>query len=190
MNTNGTENGTKLRKDWAKQAISLASRSMWEEAVLVNRLILKTSRRDFVANNRLGKALSELGRYQDAREAFQRALELSPYNNIAKKNLDRLERLDDEAHTVADRGSAIPDAFIDESGRTGVTSLVNLAPADVLLKLVPGRAVKLQIESGKLIVIESSGVYVGQVEPKLASRLIRLDIMHLTRGHIYATIEL
>lgn len=174
MNTTETENRDKLRKDRAKQAIALAMRSMWEDAVVVNRSILKEFPKDLEAFNRLGKALSELGRNREAKEAFQRALELSPYNSIAKKNLDRLERLGDVAPTTTVRGSVDPDVFIEESGKTGVTSLVNVAPANVLLKLAPGRALKPQIENGNLNVVESSGIYIGQVEPKLASRLVRL----------------
>ena len=174
MNTNGTEDREKLRKDRAKQAIALAMRNRWEEAAAVNRSILKEFPQDLEAYNRLGKALSELGRNQEAMEAFQRALEISPHNSIAKKNLARLARLGDEAPIAGVRGGVTPDLFIEESGRTGVTSPVNLASPEALLRLAPGHAVTLQLENGGLTVAENSGGYVGQVEPKLASRLVRL----------------
>ena len=76
-----------------KEAITLANESRWDEAVFVNRLIVESSPYDIGAYNRLGKALSEMGRYSEARDSFQNALSISPYNSIAKKNLLRLANL-------------------------------------------------------------------------------------------------
>ena len=42
------------------------------------------------AYNRLGKALTELGRYAEARDAYAHAVKLDPLNGIAAKNLQRL----------------------------------------------------------------------------------------------------
>ena len=69
-------------------------------------------------------------------------------------------------------------AFIEESGKSGVTSLINLAPAERLLELAPGRPVKLDVAGGALkVCLPRWGEYLGQVEPRLAARLVRL-----TRG--------
>jgi len=174
MFTREIEDKEKTRKDLAKRAVSLAMQSRWEEAVDVNRSILDSFEDDLEAHNRLGKGLSELGRNREAKEAFRRALEISPYNSIAKKNLDRLNRLGKDSPSAAARGSSIPPVFIEESGRAGVTSLINLASPDVLVKLAPGHRVDLLMEGSGLKIAESSGEYVGQVEPKLASRLTRL----------------
>ncbi|MCH8206365.1 MAG: tetratricopeptide repeat protein [Chloroflexi bacterium] len=168
------EDREKVRKDLAKKAVGLAMQSRWEEAVEVNRSILHNFEDDLEAHNRLGKALSELGRNREAKEAFHRALELSPNNGIAKKNLDRLARLGEDSPGAAVRGSSIPPVFIEESGKAGVTSLVNLASPDVLVKLAPGHPVELFTEGSRLKIAEPSGEYAGQVEPKLASRLTRL----------------
>ena len=174
MFTREVEDKEKARKDLAKQAISLAMKSRWDEAVEVNRSILKDFEDDLEAHNRLGKALSELGRNRDAKKAFKRALEISPYSSIAKKNLERLSRLGDDSPGAATRAAASAPVFIEESGKAGVTSLVNLASPDVLVKLAPGHPVELVTEEGRLKIAELSGEYVGQVEPKLASRLTRL----------------
>lgn len=174
MFTREIEYREKTRKDLAKKAVSLAMQSRWEEAVDVNRSILNSFEDDLEAHNRLGKGLSELGRNREAKEAFRRTLEISPYNSIAKKNLDRLDRLGEDSSNAAARGSSIPPVFIEESGRAGVTSLTTLASSDVLVKLAPGHRVDLLMEGSSLRIAESSGEYVGQVEPKLASRLTRL----------------
>lgn len=176
MNDFGLENKEKTRKDRAKQAVAFAMKSRWEEAVLVNRAILQDFPDDLEAYNRLGKGLSELGRNREAKESFQRALELSPYNSIAKKNLERLIRLGDDgsAPRVAASGSATSHNFVEESGKAGKTTLINLAASNLLLQLAPGHAVKMSIESKRLKIDNSLGEYVGQIEPRLASRLIKL----------------
>lgn len=176
MNNFGLENKEKTRKDRAKQAVAFAMKSRWEEAVLVNRAIVKDFPDDLEAYNRLGKALSELGRNREAKESFQRALELSPYNGIAKKNLERLIRLgdDESAPRVAASGSATSHNFVEESGKAGKTTLINLAASNLLLQMAPGHAMQMSIEGKRLKIDNSSGEYVGQIEPRLASRLIKL----------------
>ena len=174
MNARGVADLERLKKDRAKKAVALAMQSRWEEAVVVNRAILEDFSSDLEACNRLGKALSELGRNREAKEAFQWALETSPNNSIARKNIERLERLGDAAPVLGARGRANPHQFIEESGKAGVTSLVNLASPEVLLKLAPGHPVQLKAGSNGPMVSQSDGEIVGQVEPKLSSRLIRL----------------
>jgi tetratricopeptide (TPR) repeat protein len=176
MNSNRIMDKEKVKKERARKAVALAMQSKWEEAVALNRAIVKDFPEDLEAYNRLGKALSELGRNREAKDAFQRALEISPHNGIAKKNLDRLVRLGDEEapRPSVTTANAAPRVFIEESGKAGMTSLVNLAPPQALLKLAPGHELQLQIESNKLLVNNASGEYVGRVEPKLSSRLIRL----------------
>ena len=174
MNVTVDEDKEKARREKAKKAIALAMRSRWEEAVGANRSILKDFPEDLEAYNRLGKALSELGRNREAKRAFQQALKLSPNNSIARKNLGRLTRLGDEAPRVGCGSRVSPHAFIEESGKAGVTSLINLPAADVLVKLAPGHRVQLHLDGTGLRLVEPSGEYVGQVEPRLASRLTRL----------------
>ena len=174
MNAYGIQVAEKVRKDLAKRAVTLAMHSRWAEAVTMNEAILADFPRDLEAYNRLGKALSELGRNREAKASFQRALEISPNNSIAKKNLARLARLGDAAAIGGLGSSAKPDLFIEERGKAGVTALVNLAPSEVLSKLAPGHPVRLDTDHRGLLVTDQSGTQVGQVEPKMASRLMRL----------------
>ena len=175
MQTLTDRNREKVRRDRAKKAVALAMRSHWDEAVAMNRAILKEFPDDLEAQNRLGKAFSELGRNREAREAFRRALEISPHNGIARKNLDRLMSIGDE-DAPRSQGSveAAPKVFIEESGKATTTSLVNLAPPTTLLKLAAGHRVRLEIENRRVNVIDARGEYVGIVEPKLTARLLRL----------------
>ncbi len=175
MQTLTGKNREKVRRDRAKKAVALAMHSHWDEAVVMNRAILRDFPDDLEAQNRLGKALSELGRNREAREAFQRALEISPNNGIARKNLDRLMSLGDQ-DAPRSQGSveAAPRVFIEETGKTTTTSLVSLAPSNALLKLTPGHRVSLEIDNRRVKVLNAGGEYVGSVEPKLTARLLRL----------------
>ena len=119
MQTLTDRNREKVRRDRAKKAVALAMHSHWDEAALMNRAILKDFPDDLEAQNRLGKALSELGRNREARKAFQRALEISPHNAIARKNFDRLMSIgDQDAPRSQGRVEAAPKVFIEESGKS------------------------------------------------------------------------
>lgn len=169
------KNREKVRRGRAKQAVALAMRSNWDEAVAMNRAIVKEFPDDLEAHNRLGKALSELGRNKEAKEAFQKALEISPHNGIARKNLDRLISMGDQDAPRSQSGvDAAPRVFIEESGKATTTSLISLAPPGTLLKLAPGHRLNLEIENRRVKVLSAGGEYVGSVEPKLTARLLRL----------------
>ena len=87
----------KLRRHRTNEAIALAMQSRWGEAVAVNKSIIEIFPDDADAYNRLGKAVTQLGRYAEAREAYSRAFEIEPNNIIAKKNLNRLSHLEGSA---------------------------------------------------------------------------------------------
>ena len=123
----------------------------------------------------MGRALTETGRIEEARDAFRRVLEVSPHNTIARKNLDRLEKLGDDLPRQQTVHRKATRAFIGESGKTLVTSLVNVAPLKLLARLTPGDDVSLELSGRRLNVKDDvSGEELGQVESKTASRLKRL----------------
>lgn len=168
----------KVKNDRARKAVALAMKNRWEEAVAVNQTIVRDFPEDIGSYNRLGKALSELGRNREAQEAFRSVLKRSPNNAIAKKNLSRLMKLADaNPPRVAKAASRRSQTFIEESGNAGVTSLIKLAPPDTLLKLTPGDLVRLESAGSGLIVKDETGAYIGQVEPRVGTRVARL-----TRG--------
>lgn len=172
---NQTEQRQRLYREKEREAIALATQGRWEEAVRVNRLLLDLFPNDVNALNRLGKALMELGRYPEAREAFQRALQVSPSNSIARKNLERLSQLEARGGGGRPRDHvAPPHLFIEESGKTCVTSLEQVASPEVLAQVAAGDTVHLQPQQGRVVVTTTTGQYLGLLEPKLARRLTRL----------------
>ncbi len=174
----------KIKNDRAKKAVALAMKNRWEEAAAVNQTIVRDFPEDIGSYNRLGKALSELGRNREAQEAFRSVLKRSPNNSIAKKNLSRLMKLgDSDAPRVAKTAATAlrSQTFIEESGNAGVTSLIKLAPHDTLLNLTPGDPAHLEITGSGLSVKDGSGAYIGQVEPRIGTRIARLT----KGGNIY-----
>jgi tetratricopeptide (TPR) repeat protein len=170
-----SEEKIRLRKQLVEQAIKLALQSQWEEAVATNRTLLSQFPHDPEALNRLGKALSELGQYAEAKKAYAEALEINPANAIARKNLERLSHLGNEADNHAPTGATEridPRLFIEETGKTGFTKLVNIAPPEELAKLTSGDQVYFHVDGRTLRVRNARGEDIGQVEPRLANRLI------------------
>jgi tetratricopeptide (TPR) repeat protein len=164
------------RRRLTEQAINLALQSKWEQAAEINRRLVTHFRDDAEAYNRLGKALTELGQYAEARDAYQHAIDIDKSNNIARKNLERLTLLTNNAPPDAPRKGAQerinPRLFIEETGKTGTTVLTNTAPPTELARLTTGDVVYLKQHGRTLDVESAAGVKIGQVEPKLGQRLI------------------
>ena len=176
------EEKLKGKREKSKEAISLAIEGKWEKAREVNMVILQLFPEDVEALNRLGKALLALGSYHEARAAFETASKIAPYNPISKKNLERLSHLKENPLPPKQGKVATPCLFIEEGGKSGTTTLRSPAQRHVLAKMAAGDEVKLKLHDHTLIVEDSQNEYLGQVEPKLAMRLIRF----MEAGNRYA----
>lgn len=173
--TLGETDTIRQRRQLADAAIAHATRGDWEAAVEANRELLETGP-DTDAYNRLGKALAELGRNDEALEAYQSALERDATNRIAERNVARLRVLVGGTAKANGNGKsekASAASFIEEMGKTGHARLVNLAPAKRLAPISPGDAVELVLD-GEQLVAMAGDVEVGHVEPRVGNRLAKL----------------
>ena len=168
-----TEDRARSKKQQADVAIQMALQGRWVEAVQLNRAIVESFPTDVDAYNRLGKALAELGRYSAARESYNRAIDIDPLNSIARKNLNRLATLGEAAPPRAASQKLSPQMFIEEMGKTGVTILLR-PNMDVAARMTAGDQVALQKTDSLLSVQTMTGELVGEVEPKLGQRLLKL----------------
>jgi len=169
------EEQVRLRRQGSKQAIALAMEGRWREAIAVNKSLIESFPSDVDAYNRLGRAYIELGEYSLAKEAYQRAVELAPYNTIAMKNLHRLSHLGETPiSSKGDSHKVEPQHFIEETGKAGAVDLYHLAPPEILARMVAGDRVYPKIDGSILIVENGRGEYLGQVVPKHGQRLIKL----------------
>ncbi len=168
------EERLRAKRHLTDRAIALAMASRWEDAARVNRELLELFPDDVDAHNRLGKALTELGRLDEARGAYSRAATLDPTNVIASKNLQRLSKLAAESAISTAPARVDPSLFIEESGKTIITQLQHTAGPVVLAKLTAGDLLELRPNAHTVRVVTPEGDAVGQLEPKLAKRLIDL----------------
>jgi tetratricopeptide (TPR) repeat protein len=168
---------TRLRRQLGEAAIAHATRGEWEQAADANRQLLELGP-DIDGYNRLGKALAELGRHAEALEAYEQALERDATNRIAQRNVERLRLLTasekaSKANGKKRQEKAPATVFIEEMGKTGRARLINLGGPRVLAPLSPGDAVELVVDGEELVARVGSST-VGTVEPRIATRLLKL----------------
>jgi tetratricopeptide (TPR) repeat protein len=175
---------TRLKRQLAEQAIAQAAGAQWSDAAETNTKLLELGA-DAEAENRLAKALWEMGELANAREHYQTALALDPTNRIAERNIDRLRVLlvaAGEKTVPAAEGSKAPvSIFVEETGKTGFAYLTDLADPRKLAQVNPGDYVELTPD-GKRLIAHANGVRIGVVEPRVAARLLKL----IADGNKYA----
>jgi hypothetical protein len=168
------EEKARIWRSKIQETIRMATENRWQEAVAANTSIIEVFPADVDAYNRLGRAHLELGDLQKAKEAYSKALELSPINSIARKNLDRLALLKGVKVTNTRREKAKPSDFIADVGKYGIVNLLELAPQAVLVKMAPGEKVFLDIRNQDAMVKNDRGECLGIIEPEHGLRLAKL----------------
>lgn len=174
------------RRQLGEEARKAAFEGDWEQAVILNQLVIDRFQKDADAFNRLGRAYIALGNLDEAKDAYSKALRADPANLIARRNLQRLEILRGQGgrqFAEVTRPGAMPrtSAFLEEVGKTWVDELVNPGEIAVLADVAPGEELQLADEDGRLVVRRAGGARLGEVEPKTGKRV--LDLM--TSGNRY-----
>ena len=173
MKTDTSEH-LKPRSQYAEDAVQLAIQGKWDEAVKLNKFIIDSFGADEETQNRLGKALSELGKLKEAKASYEAALKLNPMNSIAKKNAARINALLHQKEGLKVGGTKVDlNLFVEEMGKTVITTVEAAPNADISSKVAAGDVAELKIEGDGIAAETSRGVRIGQLEPKLARRLIK-----------------
>ncbi len=176
--TQQTQTKQQTKRQMVEQARDVALTGDWEQALDINIRFIERFPRNAEALNRKGRALIELGRLQEAWDAYSEALNADPANMIARRNLQRLEMLANV--DVADRASEedIPSpragVFVEEVGKTWVDELIRAADDPELATVSPGEQLTFTVESGHVIVSSRTGKILGELEQRIAQRLIDL----------------
>jgi len=164
----------KPRSIYVEEAIQAALESRWQDALAINRALVERHGGDDETYNRIGKALTELGEHQPALDAYSQALQLNPLNVIAQKNVRKLQLLLDSREQLGGATGAIDvDLFAEEPGKSALTVL-NPPKSGVVVVVAPGEVVELHIQDGGLQAQTTAGVVLGDVESKIARRLVPL----------------
>ena len=170
-----TESGEHLkpRSQYSDDAVQLAIAGKWDDAVKLNKFIIDSFGADEETQNRLGKALSELGKLKDAKSAYEGALKINPMNSIAKKNAARINTLLHQKEGLKVGGTRVDlNLFVEEMGKTIITNLEN-SSSDICSKVAAGDVAELKIEGDGIAAETSRGVRLGLLEAKMARRLIK-----------------
>jgi len=164
----------KPRSQYGDEAVQLAIAGKWDEAVKLNKFIIESFGTDEETQNRLGKALSELGKLKEAKAAYEVALKLNPMNSIAKKNAARINALLHQKEGLKVGGTKVDlNLFVEEMGKTVITTLDNPPSSDICSKVAAGDVAELRIDADGVVAETSRGVKLGLLEAKLARRLIK-----------------
>jgi hypothetical protein len=171
--TTQTQEPSKPKSAYVDDAVQLAVDARWEEAVELNEFIIQSFGADEGSQNRLGKALTELGRLEEAKAAYDAALAINPMNPVARKNASKLESLMN-AKDILKGGPVKVDLnlFVEEMGKTTTTTLRSAA-TEVCSRVAPGDVAELRVDGDGIEVDTVRGVRVGSLEPKLARRLLK-----------------
>ena len=155
----------------SNQAIQATLSGDWENAIELNKLLLKEKPDDVEALNRIGLAYTVTGDSKGARKSYEKVIEIDPLNSIALKNLKRLE-----TETGNNTGSPmiiqVNNIFIEETGKTKVVELINLAQAEILMSLRTGQSVDMSVKRLKIFIHQGKN-YIGVLPDDIGNRLIK-----------------
>jgi hypothetical protein len=173
LKTESTEH-LKPRSQYAEDAVQLAIAGKWDDALKLNKFIIDSFGADEETQNRLGKALSELGKLKEAKAAYEAALKLNPMNSIAKRNAARINALLHQKEGLKVGGTRVDlNLFVEEMGKTVITTVDAPGNADISSKVAAGDVAELRVEGDGIFIETSRGVRLGSLEAKLARRLIK-----------------
>jgi len=166
----------KPRSMYVEEAIAAALGSRWQDALSINRALIERHGADEDTHNRLGKALTEVGQHQEALNEYQKSLEFNPLNLIAQKNVRKLQlAMATEERIAGSTGSIDVDLFAEEPGKSALTVL-NPPKTGLSVAVAPGDVVELHSHNGGLQAQTARGVVLGDVDSKIARRLLPLIV--------------
>lgn len=159
-----------------QQAIDAALDFRWEEALSINKKIIKLDPRNVDALNRQARAYMELGKANLAKKYYSQALKFDPYNPIAQKNLKIMKSFKSNGQT----GNGIckdklsPSLFLQEPGKTKMVNLLNVAEPQKLSQAYCGMKVVMVTKNRKIMIVDTNDNYLGVLPDDISHLLLRL----------------
>ena len=153
------------------QAIDNALKGDWTKALEINEALLSEDPNDVEALNRIGLAYTILGKHDKAKKAYQKVLEIDALNSIALKNIKKFTK--DSKNIEIDINFKVNNIFLEETGKTKVVDLINLAQAEIITHLRTGQSVNLTVKRLKIFVVHGEKKYIGVLPDDIGKRLIK-----------------
>lgn len=157
-------------------AIDAALSSRWNDALKINKKIVKLEPKNVDALARLGRAYMELGRFNLAKRYYSEALKFDPYNPIAIKNLKIIKSFKHNGQPPLANGQAKISAslFLKEPGKTKLVQLLKVAEPQKLSQAFCGMKVLMVIKGRRVIVTDCFGSYLGVLPDDVCHLLAKL----------------
>jgi len=164
----------------AQEAIQAALKCEWEEALEINKRIIKNNPKDLDALNRLAKAFIETGDVVKARKTAQKVLGVDPTNNIAINSLEKWKKLTKKDSSKSNKKHGL-EFFIEEPGKTKIVDLIHLGSEKNIGEVDTGDEVKIALGKHRVSVLSEAGSYLGRLPDDISSRIIKLS----KAGNVY-----
>lgn len=160
-------------------AIDAALSSKWDEALKINKQIIKVDPQNVDALNRQARAYMELGKSNLAKKYYSEALKFDPYNPIAIKNLKIIRSFKPNMatnHIPTTNGYSrlSPSLFLQEPGKTKIVSLLRVAEPQKLSQAFCGMRVEMVVKNRKITIVDLNENYMGVLPDDTSHLMFRL----------------
>jgi hypothetical protein len=154
------------------QAIQTALTGDWDRAITFNQMLLEDNPDDIDTLNRLAYAQASLGNIKEAKNIYQKVLNLDIQNPIALRNLKRLNSTFSTKAQATPPNLKMTNLFIEEPGKTKVIELINVAEQKITSQLRCGEFLSLSVKRSKIFVLDNQKQYIGMLPDDISRRLI------------------
>jgi len=156
-------------------AIQTALSGDWQNATSINKALLNDDPNDIEALNRLAFAFTILGKIKQAKTTYKKVLGLDSLNPIAIRNLKRLADAKTLGKSVKKPSSVtfVHKTFLEETGKTKIIELINLAPPRITANLRIGQPLNTCIKRLKIFIQDMEKQYIGVLPDDIGKRLIK-----------------
>jgi len=168
-----------------EKAIQSAVKKDWEEAVSINKKILRKKPKHVSTLNRLGLAYIKTQEFKKAKDTFDRVLKINPNHPITIKNLNNLKicKKSKPSPTSNSDGENFLRSFIEIPGSSRNIPIIKSGELNILTSLEIGQPLNLKISARKVKVLTLENKYIGCLPDNLSLRFIKL----LNSGYKYTT---
>ncbi len=160
-------------------AIDAALDSRWEEALKLNKKIIKDDPQNVDGLARLARVYMEMGRSNLAKKYYSEVIKIDPYNPIALKNLKIIKSFkpngqgNNGTHTVSSTRLSV-SLFLQEPGKTKIINLLKVAEPQKLSQAYCGMQVAMVIKNRKITIVDADENYLGILPDDISHHLLRL----------------
>lgn len=159
-----------------QKAIDAALDSRWQDALKLNKKIIKLDPQNVDALNRQARVYMELCKFNLAKKYYSQVVKIDPYNPIAVKNLKIIKSFKSDGQNFTPNGGfrLSPSLFLQEPGKTKIVSLLKVAEPQKLSHVFCGMKVGMIIKNRKITILDTNGDYLGVLPDDTCHLMLRL----------------